>query len=800
MLYGCTAEPAPKPRVGLEALWEECLAAPGDSRSCALLARRCASEGAACSERLEAELLQRAATADGDPAPDILRSWLYFRLDRPDDEWAALEDALAQAERNGAPGVRAGVHLNLARASQGDDVRRALEHFDSATSLALEAGDIKTARKALHGASASFRRLGLFADQLRAAQTLVGLLDGLDARHGAQAELALADAERRLGRTRDARASLERALEHARRSESPRDIAYVQLALGITALDENEPQNARRRLLDAREQARLAKRPRLANEARVLAAAALLAEGRAAEALEELDALPTDEAALSGLARVHLDLYRGQALLEQGDITGAERAFHRAAKSADQSQDEDLVWESLSWLASCQRRAGKLGEAVASARRAVAIIERGRGAVAARTEPLSFLHLRADAYTVLAESAAAQAPAALDEAFSTVERAHARALRESLVTPRDRSAGDPELDAMTLAGLRALLDEDELLLVYQLGEPHSLVLAVSRAASTAHPLPGRRAIEEQVAQYREALTAPIQHVGELDELDRGLEELRRIGSSLARTLLRPVEERLPSAARLTIVPDRALYRLPFEALPSEPRSTGEGASFLGLERAVSYLPASALRSRRIGTVGASLVLVDAPEAWPEKGLPHLRHASAESRALLELYPPSQRLHLHGESASLGELGRALGTSPELLHVIAHAELTPREGPRILLGRDLGAMLDAASIETLEPAPRLAVLSACETGGGELLGGEGVLGLVRAFQRAGTPGIVASLWPVDDRASATLMTAFHGHLHQKLPPSEALLEARREVARELSLHPFAWAPFVLYGAD
>jgi CHAT domain-containing protein len=82
---------------------------------------------------------------------------------------------------------------------------------------------------------------------------------------------------------------------------------------------------------------------------------------------------------------------------------------------------------------------------------------------------------------------------------------------------------------------------------------------------------------------------------------------------------------------------------------------------------------------------------------------------------------------------------------------------------------------------------LAVLSACETGLGEAAGGEGVFGLQRAFHLAGTRSVVASLWRVDDRATAALMALFYHHLWEKnLPPLQALRQAQLELYR----HPEA----------
>ena len=111
------------------------------------------------------------------------------------------------------------------------------------------------------------------------------------------------------------------------------------------------------------------------------------------------------------------------------------------------------------------------------------------------------------------------------------------------------------------------------------------------------------------------------------------------------------------------------------------------------------------------------------------------------------------------------------------------------------------ILQIAEIMRLKFNADLVTLSACRTGLGKLISGEGVLGLTRAFLYAGARSVQASLWNVNDTATAELMTAFYRNLKRGLPKDEALRQAKLELlhGKQLSWrHPYFWASFVLTG--
>jgi CHAT domain-containing protein len=167
--------------------------------------------------------------------------------------------------------------------------------------------------------------------------------------------------------------------------------------------------------------------------------------------------------------------------------------------------------------------------------------------------------------------------------------------------------------------------------------------------------------------------------------------------------------------------------------------------------------------------GTEQLLEDLPKARWAHLATHGFFADARLRSALRL---SERDYERGQG---GEKVGAGARSPLVLSglVLAGANLEGKETPadRGILTAEAIAGLDLDGMD-------LAVLSACETGLGEVADGEGVFGLQRAFHVAGCKNVVASLWQVDDEATAALMALFYHNLWGKgLPPAEALRRAQ-----------------------
>ena len=127
----------------------------------------------------------------------------------------------------------------------------------------------------------------------------------------------------------------------------------------------------------------------------------------------------------------------------------------------------------------------------------------------------------------------------------------------------------------------------------------------------------------------------------------------------------------------------------------------------------------------------------------------------------------------------------------------------RSAPAPARASENGGLLYLDEVYSLTlPRTRLVVLSACKSGLGQYYRGEGMVSLVRPFLALGVPTVVASLWSVHSRATASLMIDFHrGRRTKRLETSEALRAAQRAMSDHKTFgHPYYWAPFITVGFD
>jgi CHAT domain-containing protein len=247
--------------------------------------------------------------------------------------------------------------------------------------------------------------------------------------------------------------------------------------------------------------------------------------------------------------------------------------------------------------------------------------------------------------------------------------------------------------------------------------------------------------------------------------------------------------------QLAIVPHGLLHYLPFAALrdPDTEQYLTEQYTLVNLPSA-SALPF--IKQNAVGCNLTSPLVLGNPTG--DADLPSLRFAEQEARAIAAVYDVEPIL---GVAATEG-IVREHVAEAGILHLAAHGGYNPFNPlfSTIFLAPDenYDGRLEVHEVYSLNlKHTDLVVLSACQTQLGELSAGDELVGLTRAFFFAGTPTVIASLWRVDDEATAILMERFYRHLQAGLGKAAALRQAQLDMLVDYP-DPYYWAGFVLSG--
>jgi len=375
-------------------------------------------------------------------------------------------------------------------------------------------------------------------------------------------------------------------------------------------------------------------------------------------------------------------------------------------------------------------------------------------------------------------------------AFDMLQRYKARTLSERMLGPDAFDASLPDTaPSVSLDRLqRDVLGPDDLLLDFYVGEAGSLVFAVGRDTCAVARLAPRRELDRLASLFVDLVTSP-----DGPDAAAGRAARARAAARLTAEIIAPLGPLLQGRAQVIVALDGALHRLPIELLLPG--------------RTVFRVPsATVLATLRTGD------RTDADDTEPvavaaladrTTGTRELPGAVAEVDWLARRF---RRVAVRNDLCAPTP-GRALAeltAGRRILHVASHAEAFDQRpwNSRLLVGADDDGepcALDAADIAALRLDTRLTVLSGCSSAGGQILSGEGVLGLTGAFLGAGTRAAVVSLWPVDDIATLRLMRRFYDGLAAGRTVAEALRRARERLARDpRTAHPSCWAGFVVVG--
>ena len=377
---------------------------------------------------------------------------------------------------------------------------------------------------------------------------------------------------------------------------------------------------------------------------------------------------------------------------------------------------------------------------------------------------------------------------------------------------------------------QVITDDLTVLLAYSLGSEKSYLWAITRSGIDSYELPPENQIVQAANRVYQSL--------KINPLSQPLNDLTAAAQALSQLILSPAAEQL-TRKRLIVVPDGVLHYIPFQVLPSpasaEPLiATKEiinapSASILGelqQEATKRQMPFNSLaafgdpvfaRNTRETTdakLSSQQVIATARLRsalrntrtfdfskerlfYAKHELDRLREVAGETALVVSDYAATREKFL---STDL--------TQYAILHVATHGLFDPErpEVSGLLLTnvspeeKQLNGFIGLQDIYELRAPVLLVVLSACQTALGKDVRGEGLLGVTRGFMYAGASGVVASLWQVDDEATAELMKLFYSNMLQNgMTPGEALRAAQNSIRQQPHWSaPYYWAGFTLQG--
>jgi CHAT domain-containing protein/tetratricopeptide (TPR) repeat protein len=389
-----------------------------------------------------------------------------------------------------------------------------------------------------------------------------------------------------------------------------------------------------------------------------------------------------------------------------------------------------------------------------------------------------------------------------------------------------------------------VVDKDTILLQYALGEKQSYLWAVTSNGIKSYTLPGRTAIE--------TVAKPFQSV--ISTSGNAVSDAKRTGDTLYKLILAPAAAQL-QGKRLLIVADGVLQTIPFAALPLP--NTPEYTPLLKDHEIINAPSASsvAIQRQQQNPIGTKTVAVIADPVFKAddgrvtgkdsptldtcspapivgkgtgtlaqtlpvdlqrnlrdldlRSIQRLPNTQLEAAQILALVPPGQRSAACAFSANYERITQPQQTplnQYRIVHFATHGFINnerPQFSGLVLSlvnskGQPRDGFLRLRDIFNLKLAADLVVLSACQTGLGKDIRGEGIVGLTRGFMYAGSKRVVTSLWNVDDAATAKLMGNFYsGMLKDKQTPAVALRNAQLQMWKT-NPNPRLWAAFTLQG--
>jgi len=386
------------------------------------------------------------------------------------------------------------------------------------------------------------------------------------------------------------------------------------------------------------------------------------------------------------------------------------------------------------------------------------------------------------------------------------------ALKRKIYEESPSYAGLKYPEIITLHEAQKILpDKKTAFIAYSIGKENSYSFVITKKKLNIFPIPKRSSILELVSDHMQAIT---------DRESQNFQPYHKLFNTIIST---NIDKNIKS---IIFIPDDVLHFLPFETLlPSE-----SDTHWLIEDYEISYAPSissyrAILERKKVnGSRGKMQIAAfgDPDFSYFEtknnsKDVFHdyysssafsfyrLKYSETEIKKISSLFKRKKRSIFTGKNASKKQLRSINLEDYKIIHFATHSLIDDKNPARssIVLSCDKktreDGFLQMREVYNLKLNADLVTLSACQTGVGKFIKGEGIEGLNRAFFYSGTSAVLMSLWPVNDQATCQLMERFYTHLRSSESIAEALRKTKLEMINSGILsHPYYWAGFIVSG--
>ncbi|WP_299883946.1 CHAT domain-containing protein [uncultured Lacinutrix sp.] len=347
------------------------------------------------------------------------------------------------------------------------------------------------------------------------------------------------------------------------------------------------------------------------------------------------------------------------------------------------------------------------------------------------------------------------------------------------------AASKKNIKLSTSKAIRQILKtNNQVLLQYILGENEGYLVYGAHEKMMLFPITNVPKLQGNIIQLLKQLQAPLQTQTELSTF-------KAYAGNVFNTLIpEEIQDEL-KGKHIIIVPDQVLQKLPFEALVNK-KNDHYFIEDSQISYAYSMSHLQALNTVQYDT--KKELLAFAPVDFSDKSLPKLPLSAIELQNIEAQY--SGNIFTHNKASKTAFLEHV--KDHNILHLSTHAELGDNGNPWIAFA---DSKMTLNEIYATKMNSDMVVLSACQTGLGEVKKGEGVMSLARGFFSAGTKSVVSSLWSVNDKSNEVLMSNFYKFLSQGDNKATALHKAKLNYLNThdgVEKSPHFWAPLVLVG--